>query len=80
MQKLDLDKPSALPTTGEFSLFNPISCQRAAEMYAAKEGQNLFGLMQLKAHLIDGGVNHKDGCPALEKVAVAEIDRLIETK
>jgi len=79
MKNLDLNRPAVLSTEGEFKLFNPINCERALEMYTSREHENQFGLMQLKDHIIGDEVKHEDDCPALDKEAVHEIDRLLES-
>lgn len=75
--KLDLNRPSVLPTTGEFTLFNDITCQKAREVFNHRQHQGTFGLMQLKGHMINKEVQHQEGCPALEPGALEELDELL---
>lgn len=77
MKKLDLDRPSVLPTEGEFSLFDNISCQKAVEVYSRRSSSGPLALMQLKAHMTDASIDHQAGCPALDEVATSEIDHLL---
>lgn len=74
---LDPNRPSVLQTTGEFTLFNAISCDKAREVFNQRQHQGQFGLMQLKDHMINKGIKHQEGCPALEPGALVELDKLL---